>query len=63
MAEGRAEGMAALLLHQCRQRFGAIPKDAELKVRSAPLCDLEAWADSILQARSLDAVFRNGKSG
>ena len=63
MAEGKAEGMAGLLLHQCRQRFGAIPKDAELRVRSAPLCDLEAWAGSILQARSLDEVFRNGKSG
>ena len=63
MATGRAEGMAGLLLHQCRQRFGAIPKDAELRVRSAPLCDLEAWAGSILQARSLEEVFRNGKSG
>ena len=63
MAEGMVEGMAGLLLRQCRQRFGAIPRDAELKVRSAPLCDLETWADSILQARSLDEVFRNGKSG
>lgn len=63
MAKGRAEGMAGMLLHQCRQRFGAIPKDAELRVRSAPLSDLEAWAGSILQARSLDEVFQNGKSG
>ncbi len=62
-AKGRAEGMAGMLLHQCRQRFGAIPKDAELRIRSAPLSDLEAWAGSILQARSLDEVFQNGKSG
>ncbi len=63
MAKGRAEGMSGLLLHQCRQRFGAIPKDAELRVRSAPLSELEAWAGAILQARSLDEVFKNGKSG
>ena len=62
-AEGKAEGSAELLLHQCRQRFGEIPKDAELRVRSAPLCDLETWAVSILRARSLDEVFQNGKSG
>ena len=60
---GKAEGSAELLLHQCRRRFGEIPKDAELRVRSAPLCDLETWAVSILRARSLDEVFQNGTSG
>ncbi len=63
IAEGKAEGSAELLLHLCRQRFGEIPKDAELRVRSAPLCDLETWAVSILRARSLDEVFQNGTSG
>ena len=63
IAEGKAEGSAELLLHLCRLRFGEIPNDAELRVRSAPLCDLETWAVSILRARSLDEVFQNGKSG
>ena len=56
---GKAEGMAGLFLRLCQQRFGAIPKETELAVRSAPLHDLEAWADSLLQARSLDEVFQH----
>ena len=74
MAEGKAEGMAEgmaegeslgrtrLLLYQIRRRFGTLPEEVELKVRSAPASDLEAWADAVLSARSLDEVFRNGQS-
>ena len=59
-AKGKAEGRADLLLHLFRQRFGAIPEGVEVKVRSAPLPDLEAWADALFDARKLDDVFRNG---
>ena len=58
--EGEAKGKADLLLHLFRQRFGAVPEGVEVKVRSAPLPDLEAWADSLFDARKLDDVFRNG---
>ena len=60
LAEGKVEGRADLLLRLFRQRFGAIPEGVEVKVRSAPLQDLEAWADALFDARKLDDVFRNG---
>ena len=59
-AKGKAEGRADLLLRLFRQRFGAIPEGVEVKVRSAPLADLNAWADALFDARKLDDVFRNG---
>ena len=62
MAEGESLGWAGLLLYQIRQRFGTLPEEVELKVRTAPASDLEAWADAVLSARSLDEVFRNGQS-
>ena len=40
-AKGKAEGRADLLLRLFRQRFGAIPEGVEVKVRSAPLPDLD----------------------
>ena len=61
-AEGEAKGRADFLLHLFRQRFGAIPEGVEVKVRSAPLPDLEAWADALFDARKLDDVFQNGSA-
>ncbi len=59
-AKGETKGRADLLLRLFRQRFGAIPESVEVKVRSAPLPDLEAWADALFDARKLDDVFQNG---
>ena len=59
-ARGKAEGMSEGLLRLFRRRFGAVPEAVELKVRSAPLPDLEAWMDAFPAARRLDDVFRNG---
>ena len=55
-----AERRADLLLYRFRQRFEPIAEGVEVKVRSAPLPDLEAWADALFDARKLDDVFRNG---
>ena len=62
LAEGEAKGRADLLFHLSRQRFGAIPESVEVKVGSAPLPDLEAWADALFDARTVDDIFRNGGS-
>ena len=59
-AKGEAKGRADLLLRLFRQRFGAIPEGVEVKVRSAALPDLEAWADALFDPPKLDDVFRNG---
>ena len=64
--EGEAEGeakMAEGLLRLFRRRFGTVPEGVELKVRSAPLPDLEAWMDAFPDARKLDDVFLNGRAG
>ena len=59
-AQGRAEGGANLLLRQVQRRFGPIPGDVEARIRTAPAADLEAWADAVLDARSLEELLENG---
>jgi hypothetical protein len=56
-AEGRAEGRAEILLHQLTRRFGPLPQAAADRVRAGTTADLERWADAVLTAASLDAVF------
>ncbi|UEM03173.1 Rpn family recombination-promoting nuclease/putative transposase [Skermanella rosea] len=56
-AEGKAEGKADLLLRQLRRRFGAVPESTLERVLGAPDGDLDEWAENILDAPSLDAVF------
>ena len=59
--EGRAEGRAELLLRQVRRRFGTVPSDVDARVRSAPDSQVDAWADAVLDARSLDDLLKNGR--
>ena len=64
-AEGRAEvraaGRAELLLRQVRRRFGTVPSDVDARVRSAPDSQVDAWADAVLDAPSLDDLLKNGR--
>ena len=60
-AEDRAEGRAELLLRQVRRRFGTVPPDVDARVRSAPDSQVDAWADAVLDARSLDDLLKNGR--
>ncbi len=57
----RAEGRAELLLRQVRRRFGTVPSDVDARVRSAPDSQVDAWADAVLDARSLDDLLKNGR--
>lgn len=57
LAITRAEGQAKILLKQLRIRFGSIPEPIVAKVESAPSVRLEAWAERVLVARTLDEVF------
>jgi len=56
--ESRQEGEAALLLRQLTRRFGPLGAPVTEKIRRASPAELEQWADNILEARSLDAVFQ-----
>jgi predicted transposase YdaD len=57
MAEGRAEGKASLLLHMLERRFDRLPEWVDQQVRQAGDAQLDAWADALLEARSLEDVF------
>ena len=56
--QGRAEGERAVLERQLRRRFGQLPPEAAERLRRAPEAELETWADNVLDAGTLDDVFR-----
>ena len=58
MRRGRAEGERAVLERLLRRRFGQLSPEAAERLRRAPEAELEAWADNVLDAETLDEVFR-----
>ena len=54
MEKGLAEGRAELLLRQLELRFGDVPEAARERVLGASVAELEAWAETVLIAASLD---------
>ena len=57
--QGRVEGERAVLARQLRRRFGGLPPAAAERLRQAAETDLEVWADNVLDAETLDDVFRS----
>ena len=57
--EGRVEGQAELLLRQIRRRFGAVDEATDRRIRGALARELETWSLNILDAATLDDVFRD----
>ena len=58
--QGRVEGERAVLERQLRRRFGRLSPQAAERLRRASAADLEIWADNVLDADTLDEVFRPG---
>ena len=56
--QGRAEGERAVLERLLRRRFGRLPPEAAERLRRAAEAELETWADNVLDAGTLDEVFR-----
>ena len=54
--EGLTTGQQQMLLTLLRTRFGAIPATAVARVQTADSNHLEAWANRVLTAASLDDV-------
>ena len=54
---GRVDGASGLLRRLLEHRFGVLPGWALEQLRSASEQELEAWADGILTAPTLEAVF------
>ena len=46
-----------LLRRQLTRRFGPLPDWAEQRLQNAPLAELESWAERVLDAPTLDAVW------
>jgi len=59
--EGETHGRAETLLRQLRKRYGAVPDSVIDRVHAAGIEDLDRWADAVLDAPSLDAVFDPSK--
>jgi hypothetical protein len=52
--EGRREGECALLLRQLRRRFGdAVNADIEQRIATAPIEQIDTWAERVLSAATL----------
>ncbi|MBK1720490.1 DUF4351 domain-containing protein [Thiocystis violacea] len=56
--QGIGQGQARLIQLQLQQRFGALPPEVEARLQGATPEQLERWALRILDAASLDDVFR-----
>jgi predicted transposase/invertase (TIGR01784 family) len=56
-AKGIEAGKADLLLRQLRRRFGALPESTQARVLCASEDQLNEWAETLLDASTLDAVF------
>ncbi len=57
--EGRVDGERTVLERQLRRRFGPLSPPVADRLRKAPAADLEAWAESLLDADTLDDVFHS----
>lgn len=59
-AEGRTEGQAGIVLRLLELRFGVLADAVCDRVRGASTAELEAWAEAVLVAASLDEVLAAG---
>jgi len=55
--EGRVEGEVAVLARQLTKRFGPLDEQTTARLKTATLDQLDTWADRILDAPTLQAVF------
>jgi predicted transposase/invertase (TIGR01784 family) len=56
--EGRQEGETLLLQRQLTRRFGPLPSSVVARIGAASVPEIETWGDRVLDATSLDEVFR-----
>lgn len=56
-AEGKAKGKAELLLKLLSLRFGSPSEATRARVGTAEPVQLDAWAERVLTAKTLDEVF------
>jgi hypothetical protein len=57
LLQGREEGKRALLKRQLIKRFESVPVSIAARIDQATEADVERWAERLLDAGSIDAVF------
>lgn len=57
--DGQKQGQKRLLLTLLQKRFGSLPVAVEARVNAADSAQVDAWAEKLLSASSLDEVFAN----
>jgi hypothetical protein len=57
LQEGRKQGESKILRRQLQRRFGSLPTWVAEKMECATTDQLESWADALLDAPTLGAVF------
>lgn len=60
LERGRKEGESAILARQLSKRFGPLPEAIKNRLAEASIPQLEAWSEIILDASTLEEVFREG---
>ena len=60
--EAHIEGERTVLERLLRRRFGDLRPDIDERLHKASSTDLEAWADNLLDAETLDDVFGQARS-
>jgi hypothetical protein len=56
--QGLQKGLTLMLRWQLNQRFGSSPSWVETKLQEGTTSQLEQWAKQLLNADTLEAVFR-----
>ncbi len=57
MQQGIRDGMARVLGIMLSSQFGPLPPEVASKIASSPAEQIDAWADRLLSASSLDEIF------
>ena len=55
-ARGEAKGKAELLIQMLHRRFGPLPESVEARIRASAALNVDAWIDTVLEAKSVDKV-------
>ena len=58
-AEGEVRGRASILNRLLERKFGPVPSAVRARIRCAPVHELDAWLDAVLDAPTLEAVFED----
>jgi hypothetical protein len=59
LEQGQVKGQADLLLRLIERRFGPVDAETTQRIRAAGAPELEAWSLNILDAPTLDEIFRS----